>query len=135
MLKRNWLKIKIILSAFVALFYAAAYAEFASISVQQAKKMIDAKDYGLILDVRTQKEFTGELGHIEGAVLMPVQELKERIGEIEKYKDKNILVICRSGVRSRKAGDILTRNGSSKVFNIVDGMMGWNAQKYPVKKN
>lgn len=134
MIKRNWLKIKIILSAFIALFYATAYAQFANISVQQAKKMIDANDYGLILDVRTTEEFTGELGHIEGAVLIPVQELKNRIKEIEKYKDKKILIVCHSGVRSRKAGDILAQNGFSKVYNVVEGMMGWNSQKYPVTR-
>ena len=110
-------------------------AEPVKISVQQAKKMIDAKDYGLVLDVRTDEEFAGELGHIEGAKLIPVQELKERVGEIEKYKDKKVIVICHSGNRSTKASNFLSQKGFSQVFNIVDGMAGWDDQKYPVKRD
>ncbi|MBI3601070.1 MAG: rhodanese-like domain-containing protein [Nitrospinae bacterium] len=133
MLRRNWLKIKLVLSTLIALFYATAYAQFINISVQQAKKMIDAKDYGLILDVRTKEEFVGDLGHIEGAVLIPVQELNGRVAEIEKYKDKKVLVVCHSGVRSRKASDFLTQKGFGNIYNVVDGMLGWNSQKYPVR--
>ncbi len=96
--------------------------------------MIDSKDYGLILDVRTMEEYTGELGHIDGAVLIPVHELKDRIGEIEKYKDKKVIVVCHSGVRSRKASDILLQKGFKTVYNIADGMVGWDSQKYPVKR-
>ncbi len=134
MIKRNWLKIKLLVLTFVAIFYTVASAQFVNISVQQAKKMIDSKDYDLILDVRTKEEFVGELGHIEGAVLIPVQELNDRTSEIENYKDKKALVICHSGVRSRKASDILTQKGFGKIYNVVDGMLGWNLQKYPVTR-
>lgn len=133
MFKKKSLK-AFISSVFIAVFCTSVYAQPVNISVHQAKKMIDSKDYGLILDVRTPEEYTGELGHIDGAVLIPVQELKERIGEIEKNKDKNVIVICHSGVRSKKAGDILLQKGFSRVYNVVDGMMGWNSEKYPVKK-
>lgn len=128
------LRIKFILPVFIFVLYTAAPAQPVNISVQQAKKMIDSKDFGLILDVRTKEEFVGELGHIEGAVLLPVQELNDRIAEIEKYKDKKVLVICHSGVRSRKASDLLTQKGFGSVYNVVDGMLGWNSQKYPVAR-
>ena len=134
MLRKCLLKIKYIVLLFVVCAYAIAYAQPVNISSQQAKKMIDSKDYGLVLDVRTMEEYTGELGHIDGAVLIPVQELKDRIKEVEKYKDKKVIVVCHSGVRSRKASDILMQSGFKKVFNIADGMVGWDSQKYPVKR-
>ena len=134
MLRKSLLRIKYIVLLFVVCAYAIAFAQPANISSKEAKKMIDSKDYGLILDVRTMEEYTGELGHIDGAVLIPVQELKERVGEIEKYKDKKVLVVCHSGVRSRKASDLLMQSGFKKVFNIADGMVGWDSQKYPVKR-
>lgn len=134
MLKRSLLRIKLLVSTIIALFYTAASARFTNISVQQAKTMIDSKDYGLILDVRTKEEFVGELGHIEGAVLIPINELKGRVGEIEKHKDENIIVMCRSGKRSRTAGNILARNGFGKVYNVAGGMVDWNFHRYPVKR-
>ena len=134
MIRKNLLRIKYILSIVIVSTYAIASAQTINIPAQEAKKMIDSKDYGLVLDVRTMEEYTGELGHIDGAVLIPVQELKERVGEIEKYKDKKVLVVCHSGVRSRKASDLLLQKGFKKVYNIADGMVGWDSQKYPVKR-
>ncbi|HAP66431.1 MAG: hypothetical protein A2W77_06580 [Nitrospinae bacterium RIFCSPLOWO2_12_39_16] len=134
MLRKNLARIKYIVLIFIASIYSIASAQFINIPAREAKKMIDSKDYGLILDVRTMEEYTGELGHIDGAVLIPVQELKDRIGEIEKYKDKKVIVVCHSGVRSRKASDILLQKGFKTVYNIADGMVGWDSQKYPVKR-
>lgn len=134
MLRKSVLRIKYIVLLFVVFTYAIAFAQPVNISSQEAKKMIDSKDYGVVLDVRTMEEYTGELGHIDGAVLIPVQELKDRIKEVEKYKDKKVIVVCHSGVRSRKASDLLTQSGFKKVFNIADGMVGWDSQKYPVKR-
>lgn len=134
MIRNNLLRIKNILLIVIVSTYAIASAQTINIPAQEAKKMIDSKDYGLILDVRTMEEYTGELGHIDGAVLIPVQELKERVGEIEKYKDKKVIVVCHSGVRSRKASDLLLQKGFKKVYNIADGMVGWDSKKYPVKR-
>lgn len=134
MLRKNLLRIKYILLIVIVSTYAIASAQTINIPAQEAKKMIDSKDYGLVLDVRTMEEYTGELGHIDGALLIPVQELKERVGEIEKYKDKKVIVVCHSGVRSRKASDLLLQKGFKKVYNIADGMVGWDSQKYPVKR-
>ena len=63
----------------------------------------------LLLDVRTQEEYDQD--NIEGATLIPVAELEARLKEIEQYKDKPILVYCRSGNRSMTASQILIENG------------------------
>ena len=92
------------------------------ISVDELKKLIDSKDSNLvILDVRTAEELTGELGAIPGIIHIPVQELDRRANELDKYKDKEIKIICRSGNRSGKACTLLKEKGF-KTVNVAGGM-------------
>lgn len=79
-------------------------------------------DY-LLIDVRTPQEFSE--GNIEGALLIPVDELSSRLDEIEAYKDKPVLVYCRSGNRSVTASNILIENGFTDVHNLLTGYNGW----------
>jgi sulfur dioxygenase len=88
----------------------------------------------LLLDVRELEEFTGELGHIPGSKLIPLKELPARIGEIEAYKDKDVIVICRAGVRSTTAAAILTGLGFEHVSNLKGGMLDWDDQRLPVER-
>jgi len=81
-------------------------------------------DY-LLLDVRTQEEY--DAGHIESSLLIPVSELESRLDEIEAYKDKSVLVYCRSGNRSVTASNILIDNGFTDVHNLLTGYNGWVA--------
>ena len=88
-------------------------------------KMAGKEDV-LLLDVRTPEEFDGPLGHLEGAKLIPLQELPQRLDEIKSYKNREIVVSCRSGGRSQRASQILIANGFRKVKNMVGGMRAWN---------
>lgn len=88
----------------------------------------------LLLDVREPEEFTGELGHIPGSLLIPLKELSARVGEIEAYKDKDVVAICRAGVRSTTAAAILTGLGFERVSNLKGGMLDWNDQNLPVER-
>lgn len=69
----------------------------------------------LLLDVRDASEF--EAGHIDGATNIFVDELESRLSEIEGYKDKQIVLYCNTGNKSGKAGEILVKNGFTKVYN------------------
>ena len=88
----------------------------------------------LLLDVREPEEFTGELGHIPGSSLIPLKELPARVGEIEAYKEKEVIVICRAGVRSTTAAAILTGLGFEHVSNLKGGMLDWNDQNLAVER-
>jgi len=99
--------------------------EFPNIMVADVQKKISAKDNILLLDVRTATEFDGPLGHIAGAVLLPVQELEQRIDELNEHKEKEIIVICRSGNRSQTGTHILISHGFNAV-NMLGGMKAWN---------
>ena len=99
--------------------------EYPNITVADVQKKIYIKNNILLLDVRTLDEFDGPLGHIAGAVLIPIQEIEQRIDELNKHKEKEIIVICRSGNRSQTGTRILISHGFNAV-NMVGGMKAWN---------
>ena len=96
-----------------------------NIMVADVQKKISEKVNILLLDVRTATEFDGPLGHIAGAVLFPVQELEQRIDELNEHKEKEIIVICRSGNRSQTGTLLLISHGFNAV-NMLGGMKAWN---------
>ena len=77
-----------------------------------------------VLDVRTEAEFYGPLGHIDGAMLIPIDELSLRIDELDEAKNKDIYVVCRSGNRSNVGKNILREN-SFNAINVDGGMLAW----------
>jgi sulfur dioxygenase len=87
----------------------------------------------VLLDVREQEEFTGELGHVAGAILIPLKELSERVKELEAFKDRDVIAICRVGVRSTTAAAMLTGLGFDHVCNLKGGMLDWNDAHLPVE--
>ena len=84
-----------------------------------------------ILDVREPDEFTGPLGHISGAVLIPLGELAERAGELSK--DRPVVAVCRAGGRSAQATTILQQAGFKEVANLTGGMLRWRAEGHAVE--
>ena len=100
--------------------------EFPNITVADVQKKIKVKNNILLLYVRTVTEFDGPLSHIAGAVLLPIQELEQRVDELNEHKEKEIIVICRSGNRSQTGTRILISHGFNAV-NMLGGMEAWNA--------
>jgi glyoxylase-like metal-dependent hydrolase (beta-lactamase superfamily II)/rhodanese-related sulfurtransferase len=88
----------------------------------------------LVLDVREPEEFTGELGHIPGSILIPLKELSSRVKEIEEYMHRDVIIVCRAGVRSTTAAAILTGLGFDHVSNLKGGMLDWTDQRLPVER-
>jgi len=84
-----------------------------------------------VIDVREPAEFTGELGHIKGAKLVPLGQLAARVGELPK--DRPLVTVCRAGGRSAQATVILQKAGFERVANLTGGMLRWNQEKLPVE--
>ncbi|MGH7039324.1 MAG: MBL fold metallo-hydrolase [Stellaceae bacterium] len=84
-----------------------------------------------ILDVREAEEFSGPLGHITGAVLIPLGELAARAGELAR--ERPIVAVCRAGSRSAQATVILRETGFADVANLTGGMLRWRAEGHPVE--
>lgn len=84
-----------------------------------------------IVDVREPDEFTGPLGHVPGATLVPLGTLDEKSRALSR--DKPIVTVCRSGARSAQATVLLGKAGFGKVANLSGGMLRWRAQRFAVE--
>ena len=99
-----------------------------NISPQDVKEKIQQNEDIVLLDVRTEEEFNGPLGHIDGALLIPLDELPDKVSQLDSLKQKQIIVYCRSGNRSRYATEFLSEKGF-KAVNMLGGMKAWNKLK------
>jgi len=86
----------------------------------------------VVIDVRETKEFSE--GHLKDAVHIPLSDLKNRVTELEKYKDKSVIAYCRSGQRSYSACKTLKKAGFDAVSNLQGGIMAWQNQNMPISK-
>jgi glyoxylase-like metal-dependent hydrolase (beta-lactamase superfamily II)/rhodanese-related sulfurtransferase len=86
-----------------------------------------------IIDVRELDEFTGMLGHIPGAMLVPLEQLGEQAANLAR--DEPIILVCRSGARSAQGVTILEKAGFTKVANLAGGMINWNNHRLPISRS
>ena len=84
-----------------------------------------------VIDVREEHEFHGPLGFIEGAELVPLSTVSDSVAQLDA--GQALLLVCRSGMRSGKACEILREVGVKDVTNLVGGMIGWNGAGLPVR--
>ncbi len=83
----------------------------------------------LLVDVREGHEY--EEVHAEGARLMPLSEFEARSGELPK--DRPLVMICRSGARSARAGQYLLDHGYTDVVNLGGGTLAWAENGLPTE--
>lgn len=96
---------------------------------EEARTFLAAHPEALILDVRNPEEWDDTLGHIEGARQIPLPDLPSRVGEIEAWKDRPVLAVCRSGRRSAIARQQLMQAGFGQVINLDGGMLAWRGKE------
>ncbi len=96
-----------------------------------AMQLINHKN-ALVLDVREQGEY--DAGHILNSKLVPAGKLLERIGELEKYRERPIVAVCRSGQRSASACAVLGKQGFAQVHNLSGGVTAWQKAGLPLEK-
>jgi rhodanese-related sulfurtransferase len=99
------------------------------VSVADATLKINRED-AVVVDVRESDEWLK--GHIPGARHIALAQLEKRIHEIEKFKERPLIVCCASGGRSSKACSVLQKAGFTKVFNLNGGMGAWAEANLPV---
>jgi len=88
----------------------------------------------VIIDVREEAEFIGELGHIAGSRLVPLATIPNALEELESLKNKEVILVCRSGARSTTSAAILKGLGFHDVKNMKGGMLQWNKCGYSVER-
>ncbi|MEO8701460.1 MAG: rhodanese-like domain-containing protein [Kofleriaceae bacterium] len=86
----------------------------------------------VLVDVREPQEFSGELGHVPGAQLVPLARLAEEAMTWDRGRE--IILVCRSGGRSAQAATELAKRGFRHLYNLRGGMIAWNANHLPVER-
>ncbi len=132
-LQNIWLVLLALLSGFM-LFGGSLGGRLSGVrqvTPQEAVMLFNHED-ALVLDVRENSEFND--GHIAKARHIPLGQLKNRLNELEKFKDKPIVAVCRSGSRSRHACGVLKKSGFEKTHNLAGGMVAWEQAGLPTTK-
>lgn len=90
------------------------------------------RENGVVVDVCEPREFSA--GHVPNAINLPLSSLKDRLRDLEKHKNKPIIVSCRSGNRSLKGAVILRKHGFATVYNLAGGLLAWERDNLPLEK-
>ena len=108
-----------------------ATQRFSSLTPDAAVQLMNSEDV-VVLDVREAAETIG--GKIAKAIQIPVSAVTKRVGELEKYKDKTLLVYCKSGARAGIACKELGKHGFEKVYSLNGGLAAWQEAHLPLSK-
>lgn len=95
----------------------------------EATHLINHQD-AIVLDVRSDDEFKG--GHILNAVHIPESSVKDSMSKLEKYRNKPLIVVCRSGQRAQTTVSLLRKNGFEKVHTLGGGLTAWEDANLPL---
>ncbi len=102
------------------------------LAFEDFRRRLDANKDLLVLDVRPAEAFSGELGHIDGAVNIPLEDLQRRMEELGDYLERPVAIVCRTDRMSAKAALLLTEEGFADVHVVRGGMTKWNEAGLPV---
>lgn len=97
----------------------------------EATRLINQRD-ALVLDVRDEGEYRA--AHIPHSRHVPLTAIDSRIRELEKYRKRPILIICRSGNRSGAAANLLRKRGFEEVWVLKGGLVAWEQANLPIEK-
>ena len=100
------------------------------VGTMEATQLINHQN-AVVLDVREDSEFYA--GHVPHSVHVPLGQLAKH-AELEKYKNRPIIAICRSGMRSGRACSVLRKNGFEQVYNLAGGITAWQQANMPMEK-
>lgn len=110
---------------------APARGSFGRVDIDETLELLSARKDVLLLDVRRPDEWYGFTGHLEGAVLIPLDQLERRLDELKEHLGKPILVYCRTGRRSDAAAAFLAGHGHT-ALNVLGGIVEWRSRGLPV---
>lgn len=132
-LQDNWMLTALAIISGVMLVWSFVGARLSGVEQADTLKATRlVSDDALVLDVRETGEF--DSGHIPKAKHIPLGQLGKRLGELDKHKDKPVLVNCRSGARSSRACNTLKKAGFSAVYNLAGGIQAWERANLPLTK-
>ena len=102
-----------------------------TIGADEVAQLLRTDSTVVLLDVRDKDEWNSSAGHIRNAIWIPLQDLPSRFSQLKPYRDRRIIVYCRSGSRSGRATRILSDSGFNAA-NMTGGIRAWSARQLPV---
>lgn len=132
--KNIWLVLIAIVSGLMFIWPSIArrISQTSEANVAEAVQLINRQD-AQVVDVRGEGEFRN--GHIPNARNIPTEQIGERAKELEKFKNKPIVLVCASGNRSSSAAGVLKKAGFAQVYALGGGMNAWQQAGMPVQKS
>ncbi len=121
------------LATFILILFSACSSNgnIRDISANNLANQLERSDM-LILDVRTPQEYTA--GHVPGAINMPHTSVKSQLEKLQEYKDKTIVIYCKSGRRAAMAKQTLVDAGFKQLLHLDGDMDGWQLGNFPIEK-
>ena len=130
-LTQQWMLVGALVVAVGMLWQHESRKSGQSLTPQQAIHLVNGED-GVFLDLRESGDFGG--GHIAHAINIPATKLDGRLAELEKYREKPVVLVCKMGQHSGAVGKKLQAQGYSRVYRMSGGMMEWGQQQLPLVK-
>jgi len=132
--RQNVLLIGLAIGSGLALLLPMLSRSAAGISVLSVTEavMLMSRKSALVLDVREPDEFAQ--GHLQGARNVPLSQLSARLKELEKFRDKPVLVVCERGRRANTAAKLLKAQNFTALNVLKGGMQAWIEAKMPSSK-
>lgn len=112
-------------------YHTASGGGKSNIPPQLATQMINRQD-AVVVDVRPMADFNQ--GHIVNSINIPINSFKNQIKQLEKHKNKPVIVSCRSGSQSQAACRDLRKAGFEQTYNLRGGVMAWQSANLPLTK-
>jgi rhodanese-related sulfurtransferase len=112
-------------------YFGSAIRGIKEVGTLEALQLINHKE-AVIVDVREQKEY--DTGHLLNSKLIPLGTIKDRIGELEKYRDRPVVFICASGQRSKIASAQFKNSGFTQTYSLTGGVAAWRKADLPLEK-
>jgi len=111
--------------------FGSKFSGVKEVDTTGAVQLMNHRD-ALVLDVREDKEIAA--GRIPNSKHIPLGQLGTRLQELAKYKEKPVVVNCRSGARSASACRVLAKNGFGEVYNLKGGILAWEQANMPIER-
>lgn len=128
-ISEQWVLVFALLLSLNLLLFTESRKAGPALSPQQAISL-NNREGGVFLDVRDVKEY--KRAHISESVNIPTANLQGRLGELENYRNKPVIVVCRMGTSASAAVKQLRADGFSQAHRMAGGMLSWDEQRLPV---
>lgn len=128
-LAQEWMLASALVVMIVLYFYSESRRAGPTLSPQEAINLIN-QEAAVIVDLRDSKEFQG--GHIVDARNIPASKIEARVAELEPFKDRPIILVCKMGQHSSGVGKQLRTKGFERVYRMSGGMMEWGSSQLPL---